>query len=176
MIDFLMILPYLKEGATVLFHDIHLHGCTDCIEMTTNCILMSAIKGEKLLPSRSLRRFINIGGIVLDKNIKDNLWDIFNCLNMPWSYVPTVQQMNTIIKVFKRHYGEYLCNLFEDNYDYYIETGLLNNFSHSDKRYSKKSYIIAEEDMPKNEFLSMRIKDNFRKIKEIFEFVRIINS
>ena len=90
MIDFLMILPYLKEGATVLFHDIHLHGCTDCIEMTTNCILMSVIKGEKLLPSRSLRRFINIGGIVLDKNIKDNLWDIFNCLNMPWSYVPTV--------------------------------------------------------------------------------------
>ena len=177
IIDFLMILPFLKKNATILFHDINLHMNTNSIEMVTNCLLMSAIKGEKILPSRTLREFINIGGVTLDKDIKNNLWDIFNCLNMPWSYLPSIQQSKIIENALNKYYDKYLCAIYNQLYDYYRKSNLLNNYSPADKRYAQKCYIIAAEDIKKyKKHPQDSIVRGIKNIKRFGKFIKIINS
>ena len=181
IIDFLMVLPYLKKGATVLFHDINLHSVTSSIEMVTNCLLMSAVRGEKLLPSRSLRTFINIGGVILDENINDYLWEVFNCLNMPWSYLPSPEQNYIITNALCKHYDEYLCNIYRKKYNYYKENDIFSNYSESSKRYSEKSYVISADDLKLYQsgkgkrLLPIRPVDTVNKIKRVADIYKIIN-
>ena len=85
-------LPYLKEEATVVFHDTHLQyyalkrrGLLDF--QFTNNLLMSAVTGKKLLPflvNDSGYKFSNIGAIELNSQTMSSCWDIFNLLTIEW--------------------------------------------------------------------------------------------
>ena len=51
IIDFLLVLPYLKKDAIVCIHDVNMHTYKNCEKYLCNGILISAISGEKLLPN-----------------------------------------------------------------------------------------------------------------------------
>jgi len=95
-LDFLMILPYLRSDAIIILHDVALHtlvGNFDTIpdtntydKLTTCGALFSALRGQRLLPSRmdSNYRFANIGAIKLTEGMEQDLWPFFNLLTLPW--------------------------------------------------------------------------------------------
>jgi len=115
ILDFLMILPFLKDDAVVVFHDVTLHvqyfvmkKYARAEKAITNNMLMSAITGRKLLQgSHDGDLFANIGGIRIGKDTKENVFEIFNLLTIPWCYLPTDKQEQEIISWFERYYDKY---------------------------------------------------------------------
>ncbi len=123
LLDFLQILPYLKKDCVFLLHDInwHLAGADDVRNSIfySNNILYSSIAGEKILPNQSVYphsfgNFIsNIGGIKLNKDTYDNIFNVFNNLSIPWKWIPSDYDLENLTDFFCKHYGLYYACYFE---------------------------------------------------------------
>ena len=120
-LDFLMILPYLKKNAIIIIHDI--------FTANTNLILFSAIRGDKILFKDKNQIFKNygIGAVVLDDNIMDFIFDYFFLLKLNWNYMPTEEDIEYIIKLFKKYYDNEMVEFF---------TKIVN--------YNKKEFYISK--------------------------------
>ena len=110
-LDFLIVLPYLKKNAILILHDIALHHTYKfCI---TNGILFSCLNGNKLSFNEGLwNRFANIGAVILDENIKDNILDYLYLLTLPFEYLPTDNDILECQKLFSKHYKQDLVDKF----------------------------------------------------------------
>lgn len=114
ILDFLMVLPYLKKGATVIFHDIALHTWIENSDVVrhayTTGLLQSVICGKKVLPSdipeKSEYPFKNIGAIELSEDINDHVWEIFNLLTIEWQYFPSEEDLINFSNFVNQHYGK----------------------------------------------------------------------
>jgi predicted O-methyltransferase YrrM len=92
ILDFLQILPFLKEEAVVVFHDVSCHMFAG-ERLWTNCALLSMIKGKKIIPNDDSwdgvpLAFPNIGAIKLEAKQQRFAFDYFNLLVLPWYYMP----------------------------------------------------------------------------------------
>lgn len=120
ILDFLMVLPYLKENCVVVFHDTadHYVHATNAHwnKAECNCILISAIKGKKLI--QKWNDIANIAAVILDKETRENLWDIFNLLILNWHYMINDNDYNTILEHLKKHYDPYFVDIFIKGYEY----------------------------------------------------------
>lgn len=120
ILDFLMVLPYLKKDATVVFHDTNLNARISenpqMYNRYTNNLLMSAITGEKLIPANipysSNYDFVNIGAIVLTESSFKNVWEIFNIMTLKWNYIPKDEELTKLTNLFKKYYGQYYSDYF----------------------------------------------------------------
>ncbi len=115
ILDFLMILPFLKEEAIVIFHDI---GNQITSSKTRNewapYIIFNAIRGEKYLPSGKYILKQDIGAIKLEKNQKKYYHDYFRLLGGQWQYFPKKKHIRQIAKFFKKYYDEECLIMFEE--------------------------------------------------------------
>jgi hypothetical protein len=119
--DFLMVLPYLKDDATVVFHDVNLHtySAYERPQHMTNNLLMSSITGQKYLQGNFLKKeneiyFPNIAGIKTIKTTKENIFEVFNLLTLKWVYLPTDTQQKDIISHFEKYYDKYYINYLKE--------------------------------------------------------------
>jgi hypothetical protein len=114
ILDFLMILPFLRDDATIVFHDtqLHLYMSKELNGWTfTNCLLMSAIYGEKIIPeylsknNNGKQHFPNIGAVKINSDTKKRVFDIFNLLTIRWvHYIPGDDDLQEILAFFARYY------------------------------------------------------------------------
>lgn len=119
ILDTLCIFPYLKKEAVIVFHDTNLQICPLRGSEFTNNTLMSAIYGEKIIPSPDSFKglsdyFNNISAIRLNAESLQNIYNVFNLLALRWTYFPTLDQLNKIKKFTKKHYGEFYVRYFEN--------------------------------------------------------------
>jgi predicted O-methyltransferase YrrM len=146
LFDVLMVLPYLKDGAVMVFHDVALHTyyfvekkCEWGTKAITNCLLMSAITGLKYVQGNYMREgekyFPNIAGVKIGKETKENIFEIYNLLLLKWSYLPTDNQEKEILAHFKRHYDEQYIQYLKDVFAYQRRIMVY------DKRYMIKDLI-----------------------------------
>ena len=112
-LDFLIVLPYLKKNAILIFHDIALHYNGNERHSITNCILFSCLRGKKLSFNEGLwNSFANIGAVILDENVKDNILDYLYLLTLPWQYLPSYNDILECQKLFSKHYKQDLVDTF----------------------------------------------------------------
>ena len=112
-LDFLIVLPYLKKNAILILHDIALHYNSNERHSITNCILFSCLRGKKLSFNEGLwNSFANIGAVILDENIKDNILDYLYLLTLPFEYLPTDNDILECQKLFSKHYKQDLVDKF----------------------------------------------------------------
>ena len=119
ILDTLGIFPYLKKEAVIVFHDTNLQICQERGTEFTNNTLMSAIYGEKIIPSpdsfEGLRGYFNnIAAIRLNGESLQNIYNVLNLLALHWTYFPTLDQLNKIKHFIKKHYGEFYVRYFEN--------------------------------------------------------------
>lgn len=124
ILDFLIVLPYLKNGSILVLHDTNLHTAIKPSERAkmewciTNNILMSTIRGEKIIPGNFIdknektltqckTRFPNIGAIKISGETKKNLWEVFNLLTLKWIYLPSNNDLYDIVSHLERFYNSY---------------------------------------------------------------------
>jgi hypothetical protein len=147
ILDFLMVLPYLKEGSIVVFHDTNLHTAGKMFQWhLTNNLLMSSIVGTKILQGNfdaktawTKAMFPNIGAIEITKDTKQNLYTLFNLLTIRWYYLPNKTEQLDMLQFFSRHYDTYFVNYLEQIFDYHNKTfhkyhGLRNRLKQTAKK------------------------------------------
>lgn len=141
ILDFLTVLPYLKENAILILHDTLLYAMEPYIYnfrygCTTNGTLFSAIKGKKIHPNEGhFGNFGNIGAIILDSDIKDRVFDYIYLLTLPWSYLPTDLDIMYFQKLFSKNYdakiNEYFNGIVLGNSKNFIEMRKTNELNNS---------------------------------------------
>lgn len=121
ILDFIMVLPYLKEDAVVVFHDTNLHTHNTLRETIggaiTNNLLMSSIHGHKFIQGNFQNNntaFSNIAAIKLNKESRQNMWEIFNLLTIKWEYLPPYFDLLSILQHIKRFYDPYYVEYFKN--------------------------------------------------------------
>ena len=109
ILDFLLILPFLKEEAIVIFHDIDLQITYGKGKNNRNewapYIIFNLIRGEKFLPSGEGILNKNIGAIKLEKNQKRFINDYCRALGGQWQYFPSEKHIKNIINYFEKYYN-----------------------------------------------------------------------
>lgn len=129
-LDFLIVLPYLKKNAILILHDVALHKPYKwCI---TNGILFSCLRGKKFSFNEGFwNKFANIGAVILDENIMDNILDYFYLLTLPWEYSPSDYDIWECQKLFSKNYKEELTDIFMNimlsNKQIFLETKFGSN-------------------------------------------------
>jgi predicted O-methyltransferase YrrM len=129
ILDFLVVLPYLKENAIIVFHDIgwHTWNCPDSQWDLTNALLMSAIHGEKIIQGNFTTEdenagrktfFPNIGGIKINKESHKHIYELLNILTIKWGYLPKDEEQKELISYLKKHYDPYYIKYLEDIFIY----------------------------------------------------------
>ena len=113
ILDFLIVLPFLKEEAIVIFHDV---AGQIIVPQTRNewapYIIYNGIRGKKYLPSGEYILKQNIGAIKLEKNQKKYYQDYFRLLGGQWQYLPKELHINQIRNFFAKYYDNECLMIF----------------------------------------------------------------
>jgi predicted O-methyltransferase YrrM len=128
ILDFLMILPFLKDDAVVVFHDVkyHTHFCYHperpwLKDGITNNLLMSSIYGKKVV-ERSLSfpklQFPNIAAIKLEKESFQHVFEIFNLLTIHWTYMLGKSEQKEVLDFFGKYYDKIYLDYLKDVFLY----------------------------------------------------------
>lgn len=115
ILDFLMVLPFLKENAIIIFHDIA-NQITKSVKRNewAPYIIFNGIRGEKYLPSGNNILTHDIGAIKLETNQKVYYHDYFRLLGGQWQYYPKEIHINQLRKFFKKYYDNECSIMFEE--------------------------------------------------------------
>jgi predicted O-methyltransferase YrrM len=121
ILDILMILPYLKDDAIVVFRNVNLYMAhySDMRSWHTKNLLFSALFGQKLAQKtfnpRNIHdaRFANIGAIQLTKLTKEHIFELFNLLTIKWEYIPNDDELEKLISFFAKHYDHIYIDYFQ---------------------------------------------------------------
>jgi predicted O-methyltransferase YrrM len=119
MLDWLMVLPFLKKGAIVIFHDLFsLYGnrnITKKKKLNPNSQLICYIRGELILPHYGNKVFFrNIGGLKLAQDQQKNYYAYFLALGIQWEYMPSDGELKLMRNFFMKYYGEKYVEVFDD--------------------------------------------------------------
>jgi len=139
--DVLMVLPFLRDNATIVFHDValHTHYFLDKKlflgeKAITNNLLMSSITGKKYLQGNYTdtgdKYFPNIAGIKINRDTKENIFEIFNLLMIKWMYLPTIEQEQEILAFFTKYYDEYFIRYLRNVFKYQRKIMDFNDRNH----------------------------------------------
>ena len=124
LLDYLMVLPYLNDNATIVLHDTNIHtiaGRTPKREWEfSNNILLSAIHGKKFVmenfclqySGNTFPQMPNIGAVKINNNTKKCIFDVINLLSLGWRYTPTSDQLDRILKYVENKYDGDVTNYF----------------------------------------------------------------
>lgn len=119
IINLIEILPFLKEGAIVVLHDIiwHLDGTENFKEVKftpTQIYLMSCLYGQKIYITNSQKGFENIGAVKLYPNQEEHYKDYFLLLMSFWEEMPTDSQIQDLRDFIKKYYvNKIYLNIFD---------------------------------------------------------------
>lgn len=117
LLDFLSLLPFLKEGCVVVLHDIvYNHTSRDRLKSEfSNILLFSAVSGNKYINNdeTSKKGIANIAAFTVDKSTRDNIGDLFLALLVYWKYMPEERFLLEYKRIIKEYYNSYLNRLFD---------------------------------------------------------------
>jgi len=115
ILDFLMILPFLRENAIVIFHDIgNQLRINDKRREWAPYLIFNGIRGKKIFPSGNMILGHDIGAIILEKDQKKYYHDYFRLLGGQWQYFPNEVHIIKMRKFFKKYYDKDCVFMFEE--------------------------------------------------------------
>ena len=112
LLDFLCILPYLKDGAVVVLHDVtlNLHDISRKSSYATKVVLDAAV-GKKYF--NYIGEIFNIGAIEINQDTRSNAANLFSALSVTWANLPAQSDMDWYRKVYTKHYNKECICLFD---------------------------------------------------------------
>lgn len=109
LLDFLCILPYLKENAVVVMHDVTLNLGRNGNAYATKMVLDAAV-GEKYFNYEE--GIINIGAIVVSEETRKNIANVFSAFSITWQHFPTRSEILAYKKIYEKFYDKECMHLF----------------------------------------------------------------
>ena len=120
LLDFLSILPFMKDGAMVCLHDTSLHQMHPSREKEMACgLLLSCLAADKYINARDVSSddefwYPNIAAFRISKQTRDQIDNVFLGLCLKWQYFPTYSQLCSFRRCLREHYPADLCDIFEE--------------------------------------------------------------
>lgn len=115
VLDYITLLPILKDGAVIILHDICLNQIRYRNSIATG-VVFAAASGEKYMnwDGSTTRHYPNIGAVVVNEDTRKNIWNMFLTLLLTWTYLPDSKQVDGYRSVIKKYYNEDLIRTFDD--------------------------------------------------------------
>lgn len=119
MLDFLSLLPYLKDGCIVVLHDVGLNFFRRNRSQYSdyaygNKVIFNTVRAEmKYLPFLH-GHYGNIAAFEVDSSTREHIADCFNSLTMTWLSVPPAEQLSMYRAWYKLHYDSDCLWLFDE--------------------------------------------------------------
>ncbi len=110
LLDFLCVVPYLKEDAIVVLHDVA-SNLNFKREAFATKIVLSAASGEKYYNYED--EILNIAAIRVCDFTKENIANIFSALSISWAYLPSDAEVKLYRDLYIRHYDDECIRLFD---------------------------------------------------------------
>lgn len=110
ILDFLCLLPYLKENAVVVLHDTALNLTRSEKSFATK-ILFDIIRGEKYYNYKD--RILNIAAFRVTEETFAHAADIFSVLSVSWAYWPSISEILLYRDWYKKFYNTECLELFD---------------------------------------------------------------
>ncbi|MBN2753175.1 MAG: class I SAM-dependent methyltransferase [Rhodospirillaceae bacterium] len=106
LLDFLAILPYLKNGAVVVVHDTQLHLIKPEFPTYATCALLSVVAAEKIIVKDSKRNegVANIAAFIVTEDTRKYIANVFSAFMLPWAYMPSDQILSDVLAGMEKHY------------------------------------------------------------------------
>jgi len=119
MLDWLMVLPFLKNEAIVIFHDTFFLYTHQTIypkkRHTSNNQLLCYIRGELILPDYGNSVFFrNIGALKLTPEQNNYYYQYFLALGIQWEYMPSENELQLMRNFFMKYYGKRYIEVYDD--------------------------------------------------------------
>ena len=122
ILDFLVILPFVKEGAIIGFHDIGNQITSGWKKNNRKewapYLIFNIIKGQKFLPSGKNILTQDIGVIKLERNQKKYIHDYFRALGGQWQYFPKEKHIKIIKSLFNKYYDDECLTIFNETVEF----------------------------------------------------------
>jgi predicted O-methyltransferase YrrM len=122
ILDFLIVLPFLKEEAIVIFHDIGNQitkaGPKGSRRNWAPYKIFNIIRGTKFYPSGNQILTKDIGAIKLYKNQFDYIHDYFRTLGGQWDFFPEEEHIDLMRKFIKNYYDNDCSIMFEETVNF----------------------------------------------------------
>lgn len=113
ILDFITLLPSLKDGAIVVMHDVS--RIFKKINQFATSALFSSVSGSKYI-NYDNGHYPNIAAFIVDKETREEIENVFLSLVLSWSYLPDEKQMKAYCKAINKLYSDELNKLFNDIY------------------------------------------------------------
>ena len=119
MLDWLMVLPFLKNEAVVILHDAfflyHDKKIAKRKYITSNNQLLCYIRGELILPHYGNSIFFrNIGALKLAAEQNKYYYQYFLALGIQWEYMPSRKDLKLMRDFLMKYYGKKYVEIFDD--------------------------------------------------------------
>ena len=116
ILQFLIVLPFLKEEAVVIFHDIanQITRSGPTRKEWAPYIIFNILRGKKYLPSGKSFLLKDIGAVKLEKNQKRYVYDYFRALGGQWEYFPKEIYITITRDLFTAYYDKNCLQIFDE--------------------------------------------------------------
>lgn len=121
LLDFLVMLPFLNDGAVVVIHDISLNQrFWDSDKSIATNVLFSSVVGEKIIMYDESKiagtDYPNIGAIVISKDTREYVQNLFCSLLLNWEYILSSDDISLYKGFYDRYYTKDDVKIFESAY------------------------------------------------------------
>ena len=118
LLDFPVMLPYLKNNAIVVLHDISLNQRNRPIHTpdahATNLLFSNVVAEEKFLNYEAGRTYPNIGAFRINEQTMANIENVFLALMLTWHYLPNDNEIKIYRDFYNKHYPAKLVEIFDE--------------------------------------------------------------
>lgn len=134
ILQFLIVLPFLKEEAVVIFHDIANQitkaGPPGTRREWASYIIFNILRGKKYLPSGKTFLLKDIGAVKLEKNQKRYVYDYFRALGGQWQYFPKEIYIKITRDLLASYYNKKCLKMFDEAVEFnrkFVKNNILAN-------------------------------------------------
>ncbi len=115
LLDYITLLPYLKQDALVVFHDIALpYAVTNHREAFVMGMLFACSEGEKYFNTFDFGGiYSNIGALQVTGKTMEDIEKVFLALLVPWEYIPDKRQLAGYRSIINDCYSKTLLSMFD---------------------------------------------------------------
>jgi len=123
LLDFPVMLPYLKEGAIVVLHDVSLNQLNDPFHKSdahaTGLLFSAVYAKEKFVNFKPETKWIpysypNIAAFKVAQKTREAIENVFLAMMLTWHYLPSYEELEIYHRFYKKHYPMEIVSLFEE--------------------------------------------------------------
>lgn len=102
--DFLACFPFLKQGTTVVLHDVLLNHLGDNPNAFATKLLFDSVTGMKFMNTDDDGKLIGIGAFVITEDTQRYIADVFSVLTITWKYIPAPAELAMYRAFLEKYY------------------------------------------------------------------------